>query len=173
LLKEARAVGTEVKIVTSATITTRPQVAQVIQDQWKSVGFKVTVEPLDTVPFLNARKQGEFDGLINGHTYRYDPDSFFSRNLHSKSEYSKVLSGWENARYDQLVEEAKRTLDAARRKALYTEAWNIVNVELPHFYLHEETHTSAAVKALRGYQPGKMGALTYYGGGLRTAYIGA
>jgi peptide/nickel transport system substrate-binding protein len=173
LLKEARTVGTEVKIIALANITTRPQVAQVIQDQWKSVGFKVSVEPLDTVPFLNARKQGEFDGLINGNTYRYDPDSFFSRNLHSKSEYSKVLSGWENARYDQLVEEAKRTLDAARRKALYTEAWNIVNVELPFFYLHEETHTSAAVKELQGYQPGKMGALTYYGGGLRTAYIEA
>jgi len=171
LLREARAVGTEVKIVASANITTRPQVAQVVQDLWNTVGFKTTVEPLDTVPFLNARKQGEFDGLINGNTYRYDPDSFFARNLHSKSEYSKVLSGWENARFDQLVEEAKRTLDAPRRKELYTEAWNIVNVELPHFYLHEETHTSAAAKELRGYEPGKMGALTYHGGGLRTAYI--
>ena len=62
---------------------------------------------------------------------RYDPDDFFARNLHSKSEYSNVLSGWENGRYDALVEEAKRTLDPVRRKELYTEAWNIVNVELP------------------------------------------
>ncbi|MGH8059024.1 MAG: hypothetical protein ACREOH_17610, partial [Candidatus Entotheonellia bacterium] len=147
------------------------QVAQVVQDQWKTVGFKVTVEPLDSVPLLNTRKQGAFDGLIQGNTYRYDPDDFFGRNLHSKSEYSQVLSGWENARYDQLVEEAKRTLDPARRKELYTEAWNIVNVELPFFYLHEITHTSAAVKELRGYQPGSARAVTYHGGGLRTAYM--
>ena len=33
-----------------------------------------------------------------------------------------------NERYDELVEEAKRTLDRAKRKELYTEAWNIVNV---------------------------------------------
>ena len=45
--------------------------------------------------------------MIQGNTYRYDPDDFFARNLHSKSEYSRSLSGWKNERYDQLVEEAK------------------------------------------------------------------
>jgi ABC-type transport system substrate-binding protein len=72
-----------------------------------------------------------------------------------------------------LVEEAKQTLDMGRRKALYTEAQNIINVELPHFHLHDVVRTTAAVKELRGYQPGLGGALTYQGGGLRTAYIGA
>jgi peptide/nickel transport system substrate-binding protein len=171
LLKEARAVGTEVTIISSANLATRHQAAQVVQNLWNTVGFKVTVEPLDTVPFLDARREGAFDGLINGHTYRYDPDDFFGRNLHSKSEYAQILSGWQNAKYDQLVDEAKRTLDVARRKALYAEAWNIANVELPHFYLHEEPYTAAAAKSLRGYQPSQMGALHYHGGGLRTAYM--
>ena len=89
---------------------------------------------------LNARKQGDFAALVNGHTYRFDPDDFFGRNLHSKSEYAQVLSGWQNARVDQLLEEAKKTLDPARRKELYTEVWNIDNVELAQFHLHEVTH---------------------------------
>ena len=72
-----------------------------------------------------------------------------------------------------MVEEAKRTLDPARRKELYTEAWHIVTVELPFFYLHEVIDTSAADKQLRGYSPSKTGALHYYGGGFRTAYIAA
>jgi ABC-type transport system substrate-binding protein len=72
-----------------------------------------------------------------------------------------------------LVEEAKRTLNPARRKELYTEAWNIVNVELPHFHLHEVTQTAVAAKELQGYQPNVVGALTYRGGGIRTAYIKA
>jgi peptide/nickel transport system substrate-binding protein len=171
LLKEARAVGTQVKLLTPANFTIPREIAQVVQDLWTSVGFKVTVEPLDTVPLLQARSEGTFDGSIQGNTYRYDPDAFFGRNLHSKSEYAKILSGWQNAKYDQLVEEAKRTLDQGRRKELYAEAWNIVNDELPHFYLHEIIYTSAADKALRGYQPSKMGALTYHDGGFRTAYI--
>ncbi|HEX9871850.1 MAG TPA: ABC transporter substrate-binding protein, partial [Candidatus Tectomicrobia bacterium] len=171
LLKEARAAGAQVKIVVNANITTHRESAQVVQDLWNTVGFKAAVDPIDTVPYRDARNTGTFDALINGNTYRYDPDDFFARNLHSKSDYNASLSRWENARYDQLVEEAKKTLDHARRRELYTEAWNIVNVELPHFYLHEITQTSAAVKELQGYQPGSAGAVTYQGGGLRTAYI--
>jgi ABC-type transport system substrate-binding protein len=83
------------------------------------------------------------------------------------------LSGWSNERYDTLVEEAKRVLDVAKRKELYTEAWNIVNVELPHFHLHELTMTSAAVKKLKGYQPCVVGPFTHHGGGVRIAYLEA
>ncbi len=173
ILKEARAAGTEIKLICPANFTIPREIAQVVQDQWTTVGFKATVEALDTVPIVNARREGAFDGSIQGNTYRYDPDAFFGRNLHSKSEYSHHLSGWENTHYDRLVEEAKRTLDAGRRKELYTEAWNLVNVELPHFYLHEIIYTTAADKKLQGYQPSKSGALTYRGGGLRTAYMEA
>jgi peptide/nickel transport system substrate-binding protein len=171
LLKEARAVGTQVKFVCNVNTTIARETAQVIQDLWSTVGFKVTVDSLDTVPFREARNEGKFDALINGNTYRYDPDDYFARNLHSKSDYNGSLSGWQNARYDQLVEEAKRILDPARRRELYSEAWNIVNVELPFFYLHEITQTSAAVKGVQGYQPGSAGSVSYQGGGLRTAYI--
>jgi len=171
LLKEARASGTEIKILCSVNSTQHRETAQVVQDQWTTVGFKVTVDALDTVPLRQAREEGMYPAVIQGNTYRYDPDDFFARNLHSKSEYAQILSGWENARYDQLVEEAKRTLDQARRKELYTEAWNIVNAELPFFYLHEVTNTSAAAKTLQGYQPGSAGALHHQGGGLRAAYL--
>ena len=173
LLKQARAVGTPLKIVCSSLTATARECGQIVQEQWNSVGFKVDLQPLDTIPFLQARKHGDFDGLINGHTFRFDPDDFFGRNLYSKSAYAQALSGWQNARCDQLLEEAKRTLDPARRKELYTVAWSIVNVELPHFHLHEVTQTSAAVKTLKGYQPSAVGALTYQGGGVRTAYIEA
>ena len=123
------------------------------------------------MPFLAAAREGHFDGRLGGYTYRYDPNDFYARNLHSQSEWNKSNSGWHNERYDRLVEEAKRTVDMARRKELYTEAQNIINVELPHFHLHDVVRTSAAVKELRGYQPGLGGALTYQGGGLRTAYM--
>jgi peptide/nickel transport system substrate-binding protein len=173
LLKQARAVGTEVKIVCGANVPYNSECGQIVQEMWNSVGFKVALEPLDTVPFLTARREGNFDGLIQGNTLRFDPDDFYGRNLHSKSRYAQVLSGWHNARYDQLVEEAKRTLDPARRKELYTEGWSIVNQELPHFHLHEVVITSAAIKALKGYQPGATGSFSYHGGGIRTAYIEA
>ena len=138
---------------------------------WHSVGFKVTLRPLDDVPLRETLKKGEFHGHIAGNSYRFDPDGIFERNLHSKSDYAQSLSGWHNERYDRLVEEAKKTLDPARRKELYTEAWNIVNLELPHFHLHELTMTAAAAREVKGYQPCVVGPFTHRGGGIRTAYI--
>jgi peptide/nickel transport system substrate-binding protein len=173
LLKEARAIGTEVKLLCLSTTVEGREIAQVVQDLWRTVGFKVEVNPLDVVPWRQARNEGTFTASIQGNTFRYDPDDFFGRNLHSQSQYAKILSGWQNARYDQLIDEAKRTLDQARRKELYTEGWNIASAELPFFYLHESTQTSAAAKVLQGYQPGSAGALAYHGGGFRTAYITA
>ena len=173
LLRQARAVGTPLKLLCFANVTANRESGQVVQEMWNSIGFQVTLEPLDTVPYLTARKQGDFDGLISGNTYRFDPDDFYGRNLHSKSEYAQVMSGWHNERYDQLVEEARKTLDPARRKALYTEGWSIVNAELPHFHLHELVFTSVAVKALKDYRPNVVGALSYRAGGVRTAYIEA
>src|SRR5919201_3261203 len=67
LLKEARAVGTPLKVVCSALVAFSREIGQIVQEQWNSVGFKVDLQPLDSVPFLQARKDGDFDGLINGH----------------------------------------------------------------------------------------------------------
>jgi peptide/nickel transport system substrate-binding protein len=171
LLREARAVGTVVKIIANVNTALARETVQVIQEAWDAVGLKATLDLLDTAPFTAASREGAFDARLGGYTYRYEPNDFYARNLHSQSEWNKSNSGWHNERYDRLVEEAKRTVDMARRKELYTEAQNIINVELPHFHLHDVVRTSAAVKELRGYQPGLGGALTYQGGGLRTAYI--
>src|SRR5262247_2751696 len=171
LLKEARAVGTAIEMICNANLAYNLESAQIVQEMWNSVGFKVNLKPLDEVFLRETLNKGGFHDHIQGNSYRFDPDSFFERNLHSKSDYARSLSSWSNARYDQLVQEAKKTLDQARRKKLYTKAWNIVNVELPHFHLHELTMTSVAAKQVKGYQPCVVGPFTYHGGGIRTAYI--
>jgi len=173
LLKQAKAVGTAIELICNANLAYNRESAQVVQEMWTSVGFKVNVKPLDAVPLIEAQKKGDFAACIQGNSYRFDPDGFFSRNLYSKSDYAQRLVGWHNERYDKLVEEAKRTLDQAQRKELYTEAWNIVNVELPHFHLHELTTTSVAAKQVKGYEPCVLAPFTYHGGGIRTAYIEA
>src|SRR5258706_10005397 len=162
-----------IDMICFATLPYNRECAQVVQEQWNSVGFKVTLRPLDEVPLRETLKKGDFHGHIGGNSYRFDPDGFFERNLHSKSDYAQSLSGWRNERYDRLVEEARGIIDPARRKDLYTEAWNIVNVELPHFHFHELTMTSAAVKQLRDFQPNMAGGLSYHGGGMRTPYVEA
>src|SRR5215468_5613308 len=64
LLRQARAVGTALKVICAANVAYNRETAQVVQELWTTIGFKVTLEPLDTVPLLNTLKQGDLDGLI-------------------------------------------------------------------------------------------------------------
>ena len=60
LLKEARAVGTAVKIIANANIAVARETVQVIQAAWEAVGFKATLELLDTCPSHCRLEGGRF-----------------------------------------------------------------------------------------------------------------
>ncbi len=171
ILKKAKAVGTEVLLLCRTEPSYNLQCAEVLQNLWTEVGFKVKVEPTDRPVEREKLRASEFDAHIQGHSYRFDPDAFFDRNLHSKSAYGKVRHAWHNERYDKLIEESKRTPDQAKRRELYTEGWNIVHEELPQFHLHELSMISVAHKSVKGYEPCVVAPFTYSGGGIRSAYI--
>ncbi len=172
IIKKEKAGGTEIVLLCRTSPNYNLQCAEVIQNLWTSVGLKVRVDPVDQAVEEERLRQGDFDAHIQGHSYRFDPDAFFDRNLHSKSAYGQMRHRWHNERYDKLIEEAKRTADQAKRRELYTEGWNIVHEELPQFHLHELSMVSAAHKSVKGYEPSAVAPFTYRQGGIRTAYIG-
>ena len=153
LLKKAKAVGTDIHLLGWTSPSYSVQIAEVLQSMWTEVGFKVRVEPVDSAHREQKLKNEDFHALVQGHSYRFDPDGFFDRNLHSKSSYAQSRHGWVNERYDKLIEEAKRTADPAKRVELYTEGWKIVNEELPQFHLSELSMISAAQKSVKDYEP--------------------
>src|SRR5262249_25140315 len=50
LLKAAHAVGTMIDLICFANLVYNRECAQIVQEMWHSVGFKVTLRPLDDVP---------------------------------------------------------------------------------------------------------------------------
>jgi len=171
LLKKAKAVGTDIHLLGWTSPTYSVQIAEVLQSMWTEVGFKVRVDPVDSPTGEQKLKDEDFHALVQGHSYRFDPDGFFDRNLHSKNSYAQRNHGWVNERYDKLIEEAKRTADPSKRVELYTEGWKIVNEELPQFHLSELSMVSAAHKSVQGYEPCQVSPFTYHGGSVRTTYI--
>jgi ABC-type transport system substrate-binding protein len=138
---------------------------------WTDVGFKVRLDPVDSAVEQERLRKGDFEAHIQGHSYRFDPDAFFDRNLHSQSAYGKERHAWQNERYDKLIEEAKRTADQSKRLELYTEGWKIVHEELPQFHLHELSMISVAHQSVKDYEPCTVAPFTYRSGGIRTAYM--
>ena len=92
LLKAAHAVGTVIDMICFANLAYNRECAQIVQEMWNRVGFKVSLRPLDDVPLRETLKKGDFHGYIAGNSYRFDPDGIFERNLHSRSDYAQSLS---------------------------------------------------------------------------------
>jgi oligopeptide transport system substrate-binding protein len=100
-------------------------VAEAVQSMWqKHLGVVVTIENQEWKVFLKKLQTDPFPVFRSGWGADYpDPDNFMklftsnSGNNHSQ---------WKNRRYDQLLEQAARELDAKKRGQLYDEAQKIL-----------------------------------------------
>jgi ABC-type transport system substrate-binding protein len=82
-----------------------------------------------------------------------DPDARLWRAYHSSEFRSRGWNpGWTNARYDELLEESRRSTDFEKRKALYDEAQLLLTQDSPSIFLVTMLYNYAhrdAVKGLR------------------------
>jgi peptide/nickel transport system substrate-binding protein len=148
------------------------QTGELLQAMWTDVGFKVQHHIYEAAVARQKRRDRDFDADSTSASYRFDPDGWCSRHLLSTSPSTKEQSGFHNARVDQLIGEARRTLDKQKRLELYAVIDSIVNEELPILYLHHLTLLEAGTVQLKGYQPAISGLFTTRNGGIRTAWIG-
>ena len=58
LLKQARAEGTAIELICNSNLAYNRESAQVVQEMWTRVGFKVNVKPLDAVPLHRGHEEG-------------------------------------------------------------------------------------------------------------------
>ena len=68
--------------------------AQIVQEMWTSIGFKVAVKPLDTIPLLEARKKG--DDWLADRVYSSVPAGTFGR---KQTIDISPVSGLSNVKY--------------------------------------------------------------------------
>ncbi|MEQ9125436.1 MAG: ABC transporter substrate-binding protein, partial [Alphaproteobacteria bacterium] len=136
-------------------------------------GFAATNEVLDNAALQEKYKDPKDTWGVDStaSSFRFDPDGWHARWIHSNAPDNKRRVGFVNARADKLIEEAKRTADVAKRKELYREVDGIVNDEAALIYHHAVPLTGASIKKIKGYEPQLTGGPSYHGGGIRTAYF--
>jgi ABC-type transport system substrate-binding protein len=171
LLKKAKAVGMQIDLMANDSWPYMQQTGALLQAMWTEVGFKVNYNIFDNAVLQQKRKEGSFHAESMAGSYRFDPDGWFSRQVLSTAAQTKVESRFRNEKADQLIVEARKTADKAKRLEMYREVENIINDELPRLYTHHLTLLEAGVMNLKGYQPAISGSPNIKGGGLRTAWM--
>jgi peptide/nickel transport system substrate-binding protein len=154
--------GQQVRLQVLFPVSSNPRgkIATYLQQQYKQLGIDVEVKGLDFNAYTEEVKRKNFDlslGTYGGGSI--DPDLGPKAQLLSDGQQN--ITGFKSERVDDLFKRGAVEQDAARRKAIYDELQQVVNQELPSFYMYSLSSFSPMSKQVSGVQPNKLDDLNY------------
>ncbi len=144
-------------LVTNTDDPLRARIAQQLADDWKKIGVAVDVELMPAPALVQeALRPRKFDAVLFGVTQLpADPDPYalwHSTQTPDKSEAGQNYSGWENPEADDLLQEARRTVDTAQRAELYRQFQMLFMQDVPAAILYYPVYTYGIDQRLHGVQ---------------------
>lgn len=115
------------------TDTERQQIAQIIQLMAKEAGIEIKLQSVEFITMLAQQRKGEFEASLVGWSGRADPDGNLHLLVHSTAPTND--GKYANPEMDRLLDEARVTTDAAKRKALYDQTAVVLAQDRPIIYL--------------------------------------
>jgi peptide/nickel transport system substrate-binding protein len=127
----------------SGTMVNDKQLLEAIADMWSKVGIRARVEMMEMAQrqkMLNERATPpNWMLLANPQSTLLDADGVLWRIMHPNGFSGKYWIGSQpGQRFHDLMEQARYTLDAKKRRELYTEATGIIHDEKPFVELFQE-----------------------------------
>jgi peptide/nickel transport system substrate-binding protein len=128
------------------------QKAQIIQQYLGEVGIGIDIQSYEWGTFFDDIQKGRFDMYSLTWVGIYEPDQYYLI-FHSSSIGSGAnRGGYVNPEIDQLLEQARRTLDRNKRKKLYWRVQEILAEDLPYISLWYETNIAVMDKHVFGFE---------------------
>ena len=143
--------------------------ATLLAEQVQALGISLRVEPVERAAFVAAVEANDFDLHMHRIGFLPDPDAYLSPYAaQGRAPGSRSLAWWENARYDELVEQGRAVMDPGARKNLYDEAAGIVMHEAPLIWWFTENTIEAVHASVKGYRQSFTGRRL----GLKKTWLG-
>lgn len=127
-------------------------IAEAVQEMWRrELGIEVRLVNQELKSTQDARRTGNFQILRSVWIGDYaDPMSFLSI---WTSDSGNNFTGWSNAGYDHLLDEAAHTADPGARNAILRRAETILLEEAPIIPVYYYTHIFLIRPSVRGWHP--------------------
>ena len=124
--------------------------AQSIREQLKDIGITVNLEMIEWATWLSdVYTNKKYVASLAGLSGKMEPDAILRRYT---STYPKNFTNFNNARYDVLVEEAKRTSNETKQIENYKEAQKILSEEQAAIFLMDPNIITATEKGIEGFE---------------------
>ena len=120
--------GLESTLIASDRPPVRGQLAVALREMVKPAGFRINVETMPHATYLDqVWKKGSF--YVGFYNMQATADAIFALLYTSNAAWNETR--WNNPAFDKVVNEARATVDDAKRRALYAEAQKMMNAEVP------------------------------------------
>ncbi|MDQ0351421.1 peptide/nickel transport system substrate-binding protein [Alkalibacillus filiformis] len=125
----------------SFTLTVSPspaeqQLSEMLKSMLDDVGFEVEIEQVEFGAILDRMYEGDYDVARLGWSGRVDPDGNAYSWFHTDETYN--FTGSSNEQLDELLVDARTTVDQNERQEMYRQAAEILWDEAPYIFLYHE-----------------------------------
>jgi peptide/nickel transport system substrate-binding protein len=123
---------------TQGRVSKDKEVIEAIVGELAKIGLKGNLKWLDWGTAFTQANAGKLEGIWfrSWGNFMHDADLSLFTNFHSSSTYAKVWQGYKNERLDKILEEARMTMDPAKRAKLCTEAQKILQDDCPSLWAY-------------------------------------
>jgi peptide/nickel transport system substrate-binding protein len=165
------------RVVSTTGNKLREQIEQVLIDEWKALGVELRIQNVPSAVLTGSwqangvRKRGEFDVLLAQAGLGIstpDPQSYLAQRHRCdaipRAENNGAGANYErfcDARVDQLLDDAGRTLDRTRRAALYRDVLATLNDRAIAIWLYDRGRYDAFRARVSGYVANGWDVLTW------------
>ncbi|MFQ5945053.1 MAG: ABC transporter substrate-binding protein [Anaerolineae bacterium] len=136
----------------------RQQISQEIARQLEPLGFRIRIRTLPAADLVrNALRPGSFDALV----FRWarlpaDPDPYEMWHSSQIPDQGQNFGGFGNRDVDEILEQARMTVDLARRRELYVRFQELFAQEVPAIPLYYPIYSYAVDQRVGGIQLGPV-----------------
>jgi peptide/nickel transport system substrate-binding protein len=141
--------GLEMTLRVSAADPTAMPLGKLLADELRDLDVSLKVEELGPSALAQVVAARDFDLCAESVEFQPDPDGYLWSRYHGNGPLN--ASGWQSARFDEIVDQARAVLDPGERKRLYDEAATILLDESPAIWWFAENSVEAMRANLKGY----------------------
>lgn len=146
--------------------------ADILRRQWESLGARVNVSVLGVSDLQqNALRPREYDALLFGEATSFDPDPYSFWHSSQKHDPGLNLSLFDNKDADDILAEARETLNDDERAQKYRQFRDILNDETPAVFLYSPSYLYVVNSQVQGIETKNINAPSHRLQGIARWYI--
>lgn len=132
------------------------QAANTLKDYWKKVGVTVDIKAVEISELKSIIKIRDFDALLYGEVLGSEPDLYPFWHSSQVNDPGLNLPGYQNKDADQLLKEARETLDISIKQAGYEKLQDIIIGDAPALFLYNPDYIYWVSQKINGIDTTKI-----------------